>query len=474
MSKTNFVDGDPSQGILGTVVTADYLNKVSHQVPTGEDLDGSAPVLYGVDTGAADAYVVNFVFGKKRREGANTGTSANKLIDSGASFQTAGVTTGDVVLNVTDRTSATVTAVDSQTQLTLSADIFTATSKAYAVGPSIQQLPQTLMPGLTIACKATNANTGASTLDVNGLGTKTIKKNGSTDLVNGDIQAGQIIGVSYDGTYMQLLSPPAKTAALDANNRVVQTVNTIWDGTAGRSVSPTAAANTIPTSGSDGTLAAGWAGLLNMQVLSSGTTYTPTAGTHKIIVEIIGGGGGGGGAGTTASGEVSIGSGGGSGGYGRKLFTGINGTYNYSIGSGGLGVSGANGTWGGNTTFTGPGSVTITARGGPNGIFTPAATPPVMSYAPGQGAGGSTNCDISISGSTGLYGFALSTTYATGGQGAAGPWGSLGYPQYESADGCDGVSFGSGGGGALNFQSSGVTRAGGNGHQGVIIVWEFT
>lgn len=48
MAKTVFVDGDPSQGIMGTVVNAAFLNKIfginGHR-HTGLDDDGSAPII---------------------------------------------------------------------------------------------------------------------------------------------------------------------------------------------------------------------------------------------------------------------------------------------------------------------------------------------------------------------------------------------------------------------------------------------
>jgi len=61
--------------------------------------------------------------------GTATSTSAGKLVDSGASFQTDNVhggssTFGDIAYNITDDTSATITSVDSENQLTLSSDIF--------------------------------------------------------------------------------------------------------------------------------------------------------------------------------------------------------------------------------------------------------------------------------------------------------------------------------------------------------------
>lgn len=50
------------------------------------------------------------------------------------------------------------------------------------------------------------ANTGACTLNVCGLGAKTIKKDVSSDLATGDILLGQVVKVIYDGTNMQLIS----------------------------------------------------------------------------------------------------------------------------------------------------------------------------------------------------------------------------------------------------------------------------
>lgn len=55
----------------------------------------------------------------------------------------------------------------------------------------------------------TNANTGASTINVNGLGAKAITKNGTTALEAGDIVAGQIHLLSYDGTQFQIVGGTA-------------------------------------------------------------------------------------------------------------------------------------------------------------------------------------------------------------------------------------------------------------------------
>lgn len=69
------------------------------------------------------------------------------------------------------------------------------------------------LPGLTAYAagqqfrfKAANANTGASTLNINALGEVSIKKNVSGDLEDGDIPAGAIISVIHDGTNVQLVN----------------------------------------------------------------------------------------------------------------------------------------------------------------------------------------------------------------------------------------------------------------------------
>lgn len=57
-------------------------------------------------------------------EGTTTSTTTNKLVDSGQNFLTT-VRVGDYVTNETDETQTTVTAIDSNTQLSLADDIFT-------------------------------------------------------------------------------------------------------------------------------------------------------------------------------------------------------------------------------------------------------------------------------------------------------------------------------------------------------------
>ena len=62
--------------------------------------------------------------------GTTTATTANKLVDVGADFSN--VSVGDIIYNTTDNTSATVTAIDTSTILSISSDIFTS-PEAYTI-----------------------------------------------------------------------------------------------------------------------------------------------------------------------------------------------------------------------------------------------------------------------------------------------------------------------------------------------------
>lgn len=76
------------------------------------------------------------------------------------------------------------------------ADTYTAT-----VVPAISSYTA----GQMFVIKFTTANTGASTLNINTLGAKGIVKNGSAALEAGDISAGQIFILIYDGTNLQII-----------------------------------------------------------------------------------------------------------------------------------------------------------------------------------------------------------------------------------------------------------------------------
>jgi hypothetical protein len=69
---------------------------------------------------------------------------------------------------------------------------------------------------------AVGANTGAVTLNINGLGAKAITSNGANALSAGDISSGEIIVVVYDGTQFQIISNLNTTVAAAGSNTQLQ------------------------------------------------------------------------------------------------------------------------------------------------------------------------------------------------------------------------------------------------------------
>ena len=66
--------------------------------------------------------------------------------------------------------------------------------------------PKANNTGMLVAWKAGGTNTGAMTLNVNGLGAVSIKKNLDEDMAAGDIQSGQDVLAMFDGTNYQIVS----------------------------------------------------------------------------------------------------------------------------------------------------------------------------------------------------------------------------------------------------------------------------
>lgn len=69
--------------------------------------------------------------------------------------------------------------------------------------------PSAYVTGRLYVLKAATANTGAASVNFNGLGAKTIVKATSTTLSNNDIVANMLRLLVYDGTNMVLLNPRA-------------------------------------------------------------------------------------------------------------------------------------------------------------------------------------------------------------------------------------------------------------------------
>lgn len=123
--------------------------------------------------------------------GANSGVATNKLITITGDFLFDNVKAGDVVYNISSGTAATVVSTDSQTQLTLNANIFTTGGQTFRV---YQQSPQT-----------GSGNTGAF-LYVGGAGNVTVTTIGGDDVTFNAVPIGTIL-------YVQVLAVKSSTTA---------------------------------------------------------------------------------------------------------------------------------------------------------------------------------------------------------------------------------------------------------------------
>lgn len=287
---------------------------------------------------------------------------------------------------------ASVTDVQNGSLVTLGAvsgsDTITATApftlSAYAAGQGFQFV-------------AAGSNTGAVTINIDGLGAKSITKAGTTALAVGDITINQVVDIVYDGTQFQMTNarPPAGV-------------------------------------------------VVAMQAFTSSGTYTPTTGMAYCVVHMVGGGaggaelaagnygGGGGGAGEYATGvfsaasigasqTVTIGAGGAANSAGGNTSLGAllvaNGAAAATTGIGGAGGTGGGGTGlhvvGGQGQSGPPLSSAPLAVGGSGGA----------SFFGSGGRGGQGNLDAGAAGvayGSGGGGNGCATTFGNAGAGAGG------------------------------------------------------
>ncbi|HGT8900314.1 TPA: carbohydrate kinase [Escherichia coli] len=218
--------------------------------------------------------------------------------------------------------------------------------------------------------------------------------------------------------------------------------------------------------------ASGYVGrLLNIQVFYSSGIYNPTPGTKKVIVEMVGGGGGGAGSRSASSGQISVGGAGGAGSYAKGQFT-----QNFSGVQITVGAKGAGGTssWpyasdGGASSF---GSL-ITAAGGSAGQPAgPANSFPFTTVAAVVSAGANGANIIGTPGQGASASIAVSAAVVTESPGGSSQFGAGGFITAFNANGINGSGYGSGGG-PSKVNGGNAAVAGGDGSQGLVIVWEY-
>ena len=283
-------------------------------------------------------------------------------------------------VNTPSATTANQAATISQVQAdaaTYAVDTGTANAYIVAYTPTFAALTD----GMSLCFRAVNANTGASTLNVNGIGAHTIRNNASQPLVGGEILAGQQITVIWNAT---------NTSFLLQNQQMV-----------GRliKVTPYTTAGTF--------------------------TFTPQSSTTTTRVRIAGGGGAGGGTQATGSTAATASAGGNPGGYAEFLIPNFSsGTATVVVGTAGAGSAGNPGGNGAQSSFTTAGSSVVVPGGNGGNAGAAFTTFPDVVNGPGS------NAAITSSGGTllvfsrgglGFPGIALSTSVVIAGRAGSNP-----------------------------------------------------
>lgn len=295
----------------------------------------------------------------------------------------------------------------------------------------------TLTDGLTLTFRTNNANTGASTFSPSGLTAYPILTHLGQALTGGEIVSGGLVTVKYNATI----------------------ASWIIHGSTGSSTATTGR-------------------LMSVQkfVTAGSFTYTPSAGTKKIIVEIVGAGGAGAGVAATGSGFSAAGGGGGAGSYVKAIFNVVPSSVSGVIGSAGVATTGA-GSNGGASNF----GTYISVPGGFAGATRNLNSFPVMGPFGGGGQSPTVNLTsgmtviLSSPGSAGGYGLVAALgSDALGGSGGNSLMGSGGSGVGTQSTGVSGGGYGSGGGGAcISPGGTSTSYQGGDGAVGACIIFEY-
>lgn len=455
-----FTEGDPNSGVPATIVTADWANTVQAELcnaiegygltldkaNAGQLFDAmkviSRNAPYIASTTAANDYVVTpTVPVTALTEGlilfvkfTNHNTGAATLAVSGltpaaiVNRQNAALAAGDIL----DGMIAELVYDGTNFQLINSGNYMnygasTTAANAYTVNVT-PTLITPLVEGTRFQIKFTNANTAAASLDINGIGAVNIKRPDGTALISGDIAAGMIASLVFDGTNLQLLNP----------NNVIR--------------------NTI------------------VQVFTGSGTYTPSPGMIKCWIEVWAGGGGSAGAPATGVGQISFGNGGGGGGYAAGLFTAATIGASQVVTVGAVGTAGTAGAVGGAGGTSSVGAL-ISATGGLGGATVGPFSSGILINVTGSAGGVGSNGSIQLTGGqAGIMNYSGTSsgqiTVCSGGAGAKGSAGGAGASNFVSFAGNVGNTPGGGASGGV-IQASTAAQVGKNGGAGLIIITEY-
>ncbi len=188
---SNPVTGD-SRGYIWFYGDGDYKLKVA---------DSSDNILYTWDNVRITEDTATMWEGNQGTSYPNASTANRWQLavkhTAGNVFQEIGINDG----------SSFVSIISNESNLRYAADTGAADAYVVTLSPALTAYTA----GIVVYFKATNANTGASTLNVNGLGAKSIVKEMNEALIANDILASHLVQVQYDGTNFQMMSFPGST-----------------------------------------------------------------------------------------------------------------------------------------------------------------------------------------------------------------------------------------------------------------------
>jgi len=217
--------------VLDSGSLAASLSAVAFSVvtPSNTPFPASTSIIYAADAGANDTYVItpspalgSYTTGLMlnfKPNTVNTGAATLNVSALGAktivkpygqTLEDGDIAAGQICTVVYDGTNFVLQSLSQRVLYQNGQQIYAADAQAndtyvITLSPAITAY----VAGQMFHFKANTLNTGASTLNVNGLGAKTIKKQFNQDTATGDILAGQIVTVVYDGTNFQMLSSAA-------------------------------------------------------------------------------------------------------------------------------------------------------------------------------------------------------------------------------------------------------------------------
>lgn len=155
---------------------------------------------------------------------------------------------------------------------------------ADAIGINPTSAIATYVAGQGFYFIALGTNTGAVTIGVSGLSSKPVTKQGATALVAGDIIAGQIVHIVYDGTQFQLVTPPSTrttvqnfTGGVTVGNSAIAATN-VLDNYLENTFTPTIRGTTTAGTGTYTSQSAQYTRVGNMVFFNISMTWTALTG----------------------------------------------------------------------------------------------------------------------------------------------------------------------------------------------------